>query len=99
MKVAPAGALVGHIAVPGDKSISHRAVLIGSLCEGETRVRNFGRSGDTEATVRAMCALGVEIDDVGDDELVAHGAGLRELRAPDEPIDCGNAGTLIRLLT
>ena len=99
MKVAPAGALVGHIAVPGDKSISHRAVLIGALCDGETHVRGFGRSGDTEATVSATRALAVEVDDLGPDELVVHGVGLRGLRPPEEAIDCGNAGTLIRLLT
>jgi 3-phosphoshikimate 1-carboxyvinyltransferase len=99
MKVEPAGAIVGHIAVPGDKSISHRAVLIGSLTDGETRVHGVGRSGDTEATVHAMRQLGVEIEDVSSDDLVVHGVGLRGLRAPDEPIDCGNAGTLMRLLT
>ena len=99
MKVEPAGAMVGHIAVPGDKSISHRAVMIGSLTDRETRVHGFGRSGDTEATVRAMRALGVEIDEPAADELVVHGVGLRGLRAPDEAIDCGNAGTLIRLGT
>jgi 3-phosphoshikimate 1-carboxyvinyltransferase len=99
MKVEPAGALVGHVAVPGDKSISHRAVLIGALGEGETRVRGFGRSGDTEATVAAVRALGVDVEDVSADELVVTGVGLRGLRAPSEPVDCGNAGTLIRLLT
>jgi 3-phosphoshikimate 1-carboxyvinyltransferase len=99
MKVEPAGALVGHMAVPGDKSISHRAVLIGALAEGETRVRGFGRSGDTEATVNAVRTLGVEVEDVAGDELVVHGSGLRGLRAPDEPVDCANAGTLMRLLT
>jgi 3-phosphoshikimate 1-carboxyvinyltransferase len=99
LKVDPAAALVGHIAVPGDKSISHRAVLIGALADGETRVRGFGRSGDTGATVDAVRTLGVEVEDVGPDELVIHGAGLRGLRASDEPIDCGNAGTLMRLLT
>src|SRR6266545_4243035 len=98
MRIEPAGALVGHIAVPGDKSISHRAVLIGALCEGETQVRGFGRSADTESTIAAARALGVEVDDLDDDELVVHGAGLRGLRAPDAPIDCGNAGTLMRLL-
>jgi 3-phosphoshikimate 1-carboxyvinyltransferase len=96
MKVEPAGTMVGHIAVPGDKSISHRAVLIGALCEGETRVRGFGRSGDTESTIAAVRALGVQVDEREDDELVVHGAALR---APDAPIDCGNAGTLMRLLT
>jgi 3-phosphoshikimate 1-carboxyvinyltransferase len=98
-RVEPAGALVGHIAVPGDKSISHRAVLIGALAEGETHLLGFGRSGDTESTIAAVRALGVEVDEHSHDELVVRGAGLRGLRAPDEPIDCGNAGTLMRLLT
>ena len=96
MKVEPAGALVGHIAVPGDKSLSHRAVLIGSLCEGETHVRGFGRSGDTQSTVDAVRTLGVRVDDVAEDELVVDGVGLRGLKQAD--VDCGNAGTLMRLL-
>jgi 3-phosphoshikimate 1-carboxyvinyltransferase len=99
MKVEPAGTLVGHIAVPGDKSISHRAVLTGALSEGETRIRGFGRSADTQSTIAAVRALGVDVDELADDELVVHGAGLRGLRAPDAPIECGNAGTLMRLLT
>jgi 3-phosphoshikimate 1-carboxyvinyltransferase len=98
MKVEPAGVLVGHIAVPGDKSISHRAVLIGALCDGDTTVRGFGRAADTESTIAAVRMLGVEVDEVSVDELVVHGVGLRGLRAPEAPIDCGNAGTLIRLL-
>jgi len=97
VRVEPAAALVGHLVVPGDKSISHRAVLIGALGEGETHVRGFGRSGDTQATVDAVRALGAEVEDVGEDELVVHGVGLRGLRAGE--IDCGNAGTLMRLLT
>jgi 3-phosphoshikimate 1-carboxyvinyltransferase len=97
-KVEPAGMLVGHIAVPGDKSISHRAVLIGALAEGDTTVRGFGRAADTESTIAAVRALGVDVDEPAEDELVVHGVGLRGLTAPAEPIDCGNAGTLIRLL-
>ena len=98
IRVEPAGTLVGHIAVPGDKSISHRAVLIGALADGETHVRGLGRSADTQSTIDAVRTLGVQVDDVADDELVVHGAGLRGLRAPDAPIDAGNAGTLMRLL-
>jgi 3-phosphoshikimate 1-carboxyvinyltransferase len=98
-RVEPAGSFVGHLAVPGDKSISHRAVLIGALAEGETHVRGFGRSADTLSSVDAVRVLGVLVDDVADDELVVHGVGVRDLRAPDEPIDAGNAGTLMRLLT
>ena len=96
MKIEPAVAVVGHVAVPGDKSISHRAVLIGAICEGETRVTGFGRSGDTQATIDGMRALGVEIEWVGEDELVVHGVGLRGLRAGE--VDCANSGTLMRLL-
>jgi len=97
-RVEPARALVGHIGVPGDKSISHRAVLLGAIGEGETVVRGFGRSADTEATLAAVRALGVEVVE-GDVDLVRiEGRGLRGLRPPDRPIDCGNSGTLLRLL-
>ena len=98
MRVEPAGTLVGHIAVPGDKSISHRAVLIGALADGETHVRGLGRSADTQSTIDAVRSLGVQVDDVANDELVVHGVGLRGLQALDAPIDAGNAGTLMRLL-
>ncbi len=93
MKVEPAAALVGHVAVPGDKSISHRAVLIGAIADGETRVRGFGRAGDTQATIDAVRALGIDVDDIADDELVVHGSVLRPAT-----VDCANAGTLMRLL-
>jgi len=98
MRVEPVPALVGHLAVPGDKSISHRAVLVGAIAEGETRILGFGRSADTESTIRAVRALGVEVleDDV--DELRVRGRGLRGLEAPAGAIDCGNAGTLMRIL-
>ena len=77
--------------------MSHRAVLIGAIADGESRITGFGRSGDTESTIAAVKALGVEVEEVGN-ELLVRGAGLRGLRAPAEPIDCGNAGTLARLL-
>jgi 3-phosphoshikimate 1-carboxyvinyltransferase len=96
--VEPVARLVGHIAVPGDKSISHRAVLVGAICEGETLVRGFGRSADTEATVAAARALGAAVDELDVDTLRVHGAGLRGLRSPGRPLDCANAGTLVRLL-
>jgi 3-phosphoshikimate 1-carboxyvinyltransferase len=98
MRIEPVPALVGHVAVPGDKSISHRAVLLGAICEGDTRVAGFGRSADTEATIAAVRALGVEVDELEVDTLVVHGVGLRDLAQPPRPIDCGNAGTLMRLL-
>ena len=74
--------LVGHVAVPGDKSISHRAVLIGAICDGETRISGFGRSADTEATIAAVRALGVEVYEHGAETLRVFGKGLRGLRAP-----------------
>jgi 3-phosphoshikimate 1-carboxyvinyltransferase len=98
MKVEPAVALVGHIAVPGDKSISHRAVLLGAIAEGETRVAGFGRSGDTEATIAAVKALGVEVEEEDEDALIVRGAGLRAIDHDGAPIDCANSGTLMRLL-
>ena len=98
MRVDPMPALRGHVAVPGDKSISHRAVLIGAICDGPTRIAGFGRAADTEATVGAVRELGVEVDELDADTLVVHGVGLRGLREPGRPLECGNAGTLMRLL-
>ena len=98
MKIQPAAALVGHIAVPGDKSISHRALMIGGVGEGETLIRHFGRSGDTEATASALRELGVTVHDDDVDTVRVEGVGLRGLREPDAPIDCANSGTTMRLL-
>jgi 3-phosphoshikimate 1-carboxyvinyltransferase len=95
MRVEPASSLDGHFAVPGDKSISHRALLIGAVSEGETHITGWGRSADTESTLAAVRALGAEVEEDGD-RLTVHGAGLHGLRAAT--IDCGNAGTLARLL-
>jgi 3-phosphoshikimate 1-carboxyvinyltransferase len=99
MRVEPVARLDGHIGVPGDKSISHRALLIGAVAAGKTRVVHWGRTGDTESTLAAVRALGVGVDEEDVDTLVVHGVGLRGLRPPGGPIDCGNAGTLARLLT
>jgi 3-phosphoshikimate 1-carboxyvinyltransferase len=98
MRIEPARALVGHVVVPGDKSISHRAVLLAAVGEGETEISGFGRSGDTESTLRAVRALGAEVEEADIDVVRVRGRGLRGLDAPDEPIDAGNAGTLMRLL-
>src|SRR6185369_3764551 len=96
--VEPVPRLVGHVAVPGDKSISHRAVLLGAICADETHVTGFGRSADTEATIAAVRALGVAVEEEGAETLHVRGRGLAGLTAPDTPIDCANAGTLVRLL-
>jgi 3-phosphoshikimate 1-carboxyvinyltransferase len=96
VKIEPAAQVTGHIAVPGDKSISHRAVLLGAVAEGETRVHGFGRAGDTESTIGAVRMLGADVDELGHDELVVHKIGLS--RSESNVVDCGNAGTLMRLL-
>src|SRR3954452_10055495 len=97
MRVDPAAALVGDVAVPGTKSISHRALLFGAIADGESEIRRVGWSGDVESTANVLRALGVRVEADGDDARVT-GVGLRGLRAPREPLDCGNAGTLIRLI-
>ena len=93
MLVEPGARIVGHVAVPGDKSISHRSLLLGALSPGATRVHGFGRGGDTESTLKAVRALGAFVDDRDDREIVVHGGDFR-----DAEIDCGNAGTLMRLI-
>ena len=98
MRIEPAAAILGHIAVPGDKSISHRGILLAAVCEGETRIEGFGRSADTEATIAAVRALGVGVFEASPVTLRVDGVGLRGLKQPPRPIDCGNAGTLMRLL-
>ena len=97
MRIEPGVAVQGALAVPGAKSISHRALLLAALAEGRSEIRGFGRSGDTLSTIAALRALGIEVEADGDTARVS-GAGLRGLRPPGGPIDCGNAGTLLRLL-
>ncbi len=97
MRIEPAASVEGALAVPGVKGISQRAVLLGALADGESRIRGFGRAADTESAVTAVEALGADVAEDGD-ELTVRGVGLRGLRQPDGPIDCGNAGTVLRLL-
>ena len=98
MKVEPAASVRGAIAVPGNKGTSQRAVLLGALTEGESEIRGFGRAADTESAISVVRQLGAAVD--GDGEVVrVAGVGLRGLRAPDGPLDCGNAGTVLRLTT
>jgi 3-phosphoshikimate 1-carboxyvinyltransferase len=96
--VEPVPRLVGHLEVPWDKSISHRAVLLGAICDGETRITGFGRSADTEATIAAARALGIDVYEHGAETLRVFGKGVRGLAAPGAPIDCANSGTLVRLI-
>ncbi len=97
--VQPATAVAGAIRVPGDKSISHRALLLGSIAEGVTEVRGFLESEDCLATMKAMRALGVDIEQVAPQEVRVHGVGLRGLRPASHALDVGNSGTAMRLMT
>ena len=97
--VASAGAVGGDVRVPGDKSISHRALLLGSIAEGTTNVRGFLEGADCLATLAALRELGVNIARQGGSRLVIHGVGMEGLRAPSRALDLGSSGTAIRLLT
>lgn len=90
--------LRGTIRVPGDKSVSHRAILLGAVNDGPVRVTGLLRSADTLATLRAVQALGVRIDNDDTRDIVVHGQGWEGLSEPEDVIDVANAGTLIRLL-
>ncbi len=91
-------AVQGELKVPGDKSVSHRAIMLGALAEGTTRVSGFLEGEDTRATARVFESLGVRIDTPSASERVIQGAGLWGLHAPSGALDCGNAGTGMRLL-
>jgi 3-phosphoshikimate 1-carboxyvinyltransferase len=97
VRVEPAVRLRGAIAPPPDKSISHRAAILAAMADTPVRVRGFLDAADTNATLAAVRALGALVE-VGADEVIVRGGGLREAREPDGPIDVGNAGTLMRLL-
>ena len=98
LTITPGRPLQGTIAVPGDKSITHRAIILTALADGVSRVTSYCRGEDCLNTVRALKALGVRIDE-SVDELCVHGKGLWGLTEPNGPLDCGNSGTGIRLLT
>jgi 3-phosphoshikimate 1-carboxyvinyltransferase len=96
--IKPARSLRGTVSVPGDKSISHRAVMLGALAEGATLIENFLPGEDCLATVACFRKLGVEISWTGKDSLRIQGCGLEGLREPEEVLDAGNSGTTMRLL-
>ena len=93
-----AGPLRGKIRVPGDKSISHRAIMFASLADGVSRITGFLEGEDTRATARAFAQMGVRIETPNASERNVHGVGIDGLKAPDAAIDCGNAGTGMRLI-
>lgn len=90
--------LKGTIKIPGDKSISHRAVMFGSLAKGDTEITGFLKGDDCMSTISCFKKLGIKID-VTDDKVIVHGKGLKGLSAPSKTLDVGNSGTTIRLIS
>ena len=98
LAVSLSGPLRGSIRVPGDKSISHRALMFGALAEGQSRIEGFLPSGDCLATLDCLRALGVEIVRLDETTMMIHGCGLRGLQKPISPLNCARSGTTMRLL-
>ncbi len=97
-RVQPGGTLAGSVRVPGDKSISHRSVMLGALAEGVTHVTGLLQGEDVLATLAAFRAMGVRAEGPDDGRLVIHGVGLHGLKAPAGELDMGNSGTAMRLM-
>jgi 3-phosphoshikimate 1-carboxyvinyltransferase len=97
--VEPAAALVGDIAVPAVKGICQRGALLAAIADGESELRNFGHAADTDSALAAVATLGAEVSEPEPGTVRIAGRGLRGLLQPDAPIDCGNAGTVLRLLS
>lgn len=97
--VRKSASLQGVVKVPGDKSISHRSLMLAAIAEGCTHVQGFLDSEDTKATMAALQAMGVNIDRRGPHELAVHGVGLHGLRAPASSLYFGNSGTSVRLMS
>ncbi|NBU63647.1 MAG: 3-phosphoshikimate 1-carboxyvinyltransferase [Chloroflexia bacterium] len=98
MQLVSVPQLRGIIDVPGDKSISHRAVMFNAIAEGTAHITHFLPGADCLSTIACLRAMGVQIDHHGD-TVAVHGVGLRGLREPSDVLDCGNSGTTLRLLT
>ena len=94
----PATTLSGELKIPGDKSISHRSIMLGSLSEGVTKVSGFLEGEDALSTLKAFQAMGVKIERE-DDNVTIHGVGIHGLKKPEKPLDLGNSGTSIRLMS
>jgi 3-phosphoshikimate 1-carboxyvinyltransferase len=98
-ELQPATRVSGAAAVPGDKSISHRALMLAGIAQGVSEISGFLAGEDCLATLAAMRALGVRIEQPSPTEVIVHGAGMHGLKAAGRPLDMGNAGTAMRLFT
>lgn len=99
LKIYPTGKLIGDLSIPGDKSISHRSVMLAGLADKPVRVNNFLFADDCCSTISCMEALGVKVTRIEDNSLIVTGNGLLGLTEPNNVLDAGNSGTTIRLLT
>lgn len=98
MKFTKCNRLKGEVTIPGDKSVSHRSVMFGSIAKGTTEIHNFLQGADCLSTIACFQKMGIEIERSGDQVLV-HGKGLHGLKKPDGILDCGNSGTTTRLIS
>lgn len=98
MKIRAAGSITGRVELPGDKSISHRAALISAIAAGTTKIENFATSADCSSTLECLRGLGVTIDRDGP-TVIVNGKGITGLAAASAPLDCGNSGTTMRLIS
>ena len=98
MEFEATGSLRGQLQVPGDKSISHRAVMFGSIAKGTTKIHGFLQGADCLSTISCFRQMGISIENTGELVLV-HGNGLHGLKKPETVLDCGNSGTTTRLIS
>jgi len=97
-RISPASAIEGAIALPGDKSISHRYAMLAAVASGTTRIANYSTGADCYSTLGCVRALGIEVEESGT-EVSVHGRGLDGLRQPAADLDAGNSGSTIRMLS
>src|SRR5690554_373293 len=98
MSARRSGPLAGEALIPGDKSISHRALILGAMAVGETRITGLLEGEDVLDTARAMRAFGADVTDQGGGKWSVHGVGVGGFAEPENVIDCGNSGTGVRLI-
>ncbi len=98
MKFTKASPLKGEITIPGDKSISHRSVMFGSIAKGTTEISHFLQGADCLSTISCFRKMGIQIEN-SNDTVIVHGNGLRGLKKPETILDCGNSGTTTRLIS
>ena len=98
MEIKKNTGLKGEMTVPGDKSISHRAVMLGSIAKGDTEIHNFLQGADCLSTISCFQQMGVSIENKGE-VVVVHGNGLHGLKKPGAVLNCGNSGTTARLIS